>query len=196
MMVVKETMKASSTTWQWMSSARQYANTLTKIQDRQLVANRLRAGKVMLQHDPNLQIAKTKDLQRKRSEAKGAMGRTATAKILVASLALGNVTEAKPEDAEDVTGFGLMLLAILIMSVIIAYQMGYRCGRAAPRQPAEVAEERTILVDTGVQGPVTYLRRPKRYQSRTQGFREADIVQHENYRTKRGTPLTSQLETQ
>ena len=172
-MVVKETMKASSTTRQWMSSARQYANTLTKIQDQLL-------------HDPNLQIAKTKDLQRKRSEAKGVMSRTIAGKTLVVSLALGRVTEAKAEDAEDVTGFGLMLLAILIVSVIIACQIGYRCGRAAARQSAE---ERTILVDTGVQGPVTYLwkdvePRYRRYRSLSQGFRAANSVQHENYRTK------------
>ena len=153
-----------------MSSARQYANTLTKIQDQLL-------------HDPNLQIAKTKDLQRKRSEAKGAMSRTIAAKTLVVSLALGRVTEAKAEDAEDVTGFGLMLLAILIVSVIIACQIGYRCGRAAAMQSAE---ERTILVDTGVQGPVTYLWKHEkpRYRSLSQDFRAADTVQHENYRTK------------
>ena len=64
-MVLKQRMAASGTTWKWVSSERQYADGLTKIQARQLLADRLRNATIVRKHDPNFVAMKKKDERRK-----------------------------------------------------------------------------------------------------------------------------------
>ncbi|CAK0884931.1 unnamed protein product, partial [Prorocentrum cordatum] len=57
---LREGMEATMTRWRWVSSGRQYAGGLAKIAARQLLADRLRYGRLQLKHDPNYTAAKKK----------------------------------------------------------------------------------------------------------------------------------------
>ncbi|CAK0855240.1 unnamed protein product, partial [Prorocentrum cordatum] len=59
-LALRERMEATMTRWRWVSSERQYADGLTKIAARQLLADRLRYGRLQLKHDPNYTAAKKK----------------------------------------------------------------------------------------------------------------------------------------
>ena len=65
-MVLKQRTAASGTTWKWVSSERQYADGLTKIQARQLLADRLRNATIVLKHDPNF-VAMKKQMKEERA---------------------------------------------------------------------------------------------------------------------------------
>ena len=65
-MVIKQTMRSSGSTWRWCSSERQYADGLTKMAARQLLCDRLRNGTIQLVHDDSFQAAKKKDAAARR----------------------------------------------------------------------------------------------------------------------------------
>lgn len=76
-MVIKERLAALGGKWKWVSSERQFSDGMTKISARQLLADRLRLGKIQLLHDPTFTAAKKKDAgDRNVSERAMAMSRT------------------------------------------------------------------------------------------------------------------------
>ena len=60
LMVIKERIQAMGATVRWQSSERQYADGMTKIAARQLLADRLRCGEMLLIHDEQFVAAKKK----------------------------------------------------------------------------------------------------------------------------------------
>ena len=60
-MVITERLRAAGAGRRWQSSERQYADGLTKISARQLLADRLRGGQLLLVWDDQFQAAKKKD---------------------------------------------------------------------------------------------------------------------------------------
>eukprot|EP00959_Pyramimonas_sp_CCMP1952_P250563 5237298-Pyramimonas_sp.AAC.1 len=63
-------MDATQTQWKWTSSDRQYADGLTKLAARQLFADRLRAGRLQLQHDPTYAAAKKNTKEKRQAISK------------------------------------------------------------------------------------------------------------------------------
>ena len=71
-LVLKEQLKETNSTLRWVSSERQLADGLTKVQARTLFAERLKGQQYKLVFDPAFQAAKKKTLsQRKQSEREG-----------------------------------------------------------------------------------------------------------------------------
>ena len=60
LMVIKERLAAMGAVRRWQSSERQYADGMTKMSGRQLLADRLRCGEMLLVHDSTFQAAKKK----------------------------------------------------------------------------------------------------------------------------------------
>ena len=68
-MVLKERLTALNAKVRWQSSERQFADGLTKFAARQLLADRLRCGELMLVWDPHFTAAKKKTAEERRASA-------------------------------------------------------------------------------------------------------------------------------
>ena len=200
-------MTASRTSWRWVSSERQYADGLTKISARQLLADRLRVGKIKLVFDDNFQAAKRKDpITRRESERTNAKAKSkATSKGLQAvvfsalpAAASGALLDNLFQPAgsplalqvvADPAHYYLLLVFFTTMVVLMVncLLLGRWLARPAAQpsvQPA--AAQGRLLCDVGVQGPVHYDRsqpRP-RYVAHNQGFDRAWEVSRENVRLR------------
>lgn len=69
LMVLKERLTALNAKVRWQSSERQFADGLTKFAARQLLADRLRCGELMLVWDPHFTAAKKKTAEERRASA-------------------------------------------------------------------------------------------------------------------------------
>ena len=89
LMVIKERLAAMGAVRRWQSSERQYADGMTKMSGRQLLADRLRCGEMLLVHDATFQAAKKKtSAERQQSTRAHAKAKTKTK----------NETQDDPED--------------------------------------------------------------------------------------------------
>jgi hypothetical protein len=70
LMVVKERLAAMNAIRRWQSSERQYADGMTKLAARQLLADRLRGGELMLVYDPSFTAAKKKEAAERNKSAR------------------------------------------------------------------------------------------------------------------------------
>ena len=84
LMVVKERLAAMSSIARWQSSERQFADGMTKMAARQLLADRLRCGEMLLVHDVNFTAAKKKTAS-ERSENARAHAKSKNAKATTSS---------------------------------------------------------------------------------------------------------------
>ena len=199
-MVIKERMQASGSAWRWCSSERQYADGLTKIAARQLLADRIQAATFHLYYDETYTAAKKKTLEQRRESVRQTVTPTATTATaaLVMSM-MPRLAEAASSDpivlydpllfldvwfadavnfryAVLMTCYFVFSLTGYLLFVILACCVWCSKPRTARlSEPGASVQTTVLLRDVAVQGPAHHDGR--RYWADTQGFRQGFSVE-------------------
>ena len=120
-MIVKQKMQNLKTQLRWVSSEVQLSDGLTKIQARQLLADRLRTHRISLMADSTFQAAKRKTMQERRDNAR--RNAISVKKSLTMMIIANELTPTRAQGEDDETGWDLTLLVIGTLLCIGAFQV-------------------------------------------------------------------------
>ena len=196
-MIVKEKMRSMKTQLRWVSSEVQLSDGLTKIQARQLLADRLRSHKFSLVADSSFQAAKKKSVhERKESSRRNAI--SASAKKSLAMMIVSNSVQPVLASNDEDSGWDwpLLIFTLLVgLSVLQVVSWVQRCcNRQVPRQRGEASREdeddEETMEEIGVQTEEAP-RNPPRVEDKTTKL-EAKIEQYRDF-IRRGNMVNRDL---
>ncbi|CAK9061487.1 unnamed protein product [Durusdinium trenchii] len=179
-MIVKQKMQNLKTQLRWVSSEVQLSDGLTKIQARQLLADRLRTHRISLMADSTFQAAKRKTMQERRDNAR--RNAISVKKSLTMMIIANELTPTRAQGEDDETGWDLTLLVIGTLLCIGAFQVvGWLIAcwrqRTQPHNPTAEAQSQTEQEEQHQQ--------PAPQRRETSDRLEARITQYKDF-IKRG----------
>ena len=194
-MIVKEKMKSMKTQLRWVSSEVQLSDGLTKIQARQLLADRLRSHKFSLVADSSFQAAKKKSVHERKESSEEMQSVQAPRKaMMIVSSSVQPVLASNDEDSG--WDWPLLIFTLLVgLSVLQVVSWVQRCcNRQVPRQRGEARkeeeEDEEMMEESGVQTEEAP-RAPPRVEDKTTKL-EAKIEQYRDF-IRRGNLVNQDL---